>query len=197
MSGLPPVPVARKTFASQQEFEASAGRPSQQPRNAPTVITVTGSDAYRIRPLTERLAIRFGVSVELLGRDQRTANVFVCHPDDVAFDSMELSLSGFQGTVDKNQIPWVAQAQLIQKKDDRQWKISGAINGEDETINREPTVIPLESRDSVFEYRGGFIEKAWGLFLNLEIIRLVGDSALPAWAADIRFQVTVNLVSAA
>lgn len=192
MSGLPPNPrVARTSYGSQEEFEEKAGRASGG--------GVAAESDFMMKQVgqVERAAVRFGVSVELLGRDARTANVFVCHPDDLVFDSMELSVTGHTGIFNpREELPWLARAQLIQKKGTQQIKITGKPGVQSHgVIDRDVTAIELQSRESVIEREGGFIERPYGLFLNLEIKRIVGDSALPGWASDIRFQVTVNFVS--
>lgn len=193
------VPISVAQYGSQQAFEESVGQAVKQPPTPTKVITVSDSAGYLIQPLNQKVAIRYGVSVEMLVRERRALSAFIGHPDDVSFDSMDLSVTGRTGLPLRANDPagWIATAQLIQRIGDNDIAISGKIKERDGDFSRLVTQVSAYSDDIVTEFDSGYLEKPWAMFLNVGITRILGNEDLPDALADLRIQVTVNLVSQA
>jgi len=197
--GRPP-PIATAQFGSQQAYEESVGRVVKKPPPGREVITVTDAMAGYVRPLDQKIPVRYGISFEMDASSPSIATFFLGHPDDVTFDCMDLSVTGQSGGVvsDEPGAPMFGFAQVYQRHaNGDNIKVTGELFTDDKQPDRKQSSVRLTSRDIVTERESGFIEHAWPLFLQMEARRLLGSTPFPAWTAALRFQVTVNLVSQA
>lgn len=160
----------------------------------PSVVTLPGV-AGIIQPIVDPPLVRVSFSCSMSAASSATARFFVVHPEDLSFDSLQISLTG-QRDLAGFPSPWFATAQLLQLIENQFVQVSGAFDIEKDETQRLATMIQMENEGVVTELQAGVIRRPWPLFVEIKVLNLLIAVPLPG-TVDPRVQVTVNLLAGA